>query len=157
MTRYPLYRRLGGPQDRSGRLRKISPPPGFDPRTVQPVASRYTVCAIPAQNVTGGWSNFQPSLGLTNASSKIYYRLLARFPPCPFPSVLRLNIMHSVRIKLLPNFEYYNRFSVVFHFTYSFACSLSDFVCYKLMHQILVSFSLTKPPLPTNINYGGGV
>ena len=41
-TRYPLYRRVGGPQGRSGRARKISPPPGFDPRTVQPVASRYT-------------------------------------------------------------------------------------------------------------------
>ena len=26
-TRYPLYRRLGGPQGRSGRGRKISPPP----------------------------------------------------------------------------------------------------------------------------------
>ena len=36
-TRYPLYRRLGGPQDRSGRVRKISPPREFDPRTVQPV------------------------------------------------------------------------------------------------------------------------
>jgi hypothetical protein len=31
-TRYPLYRRLGGPQGRSGQVRKISPPPGFDPR-----------------------------------------------------------------------------------------------------------------------------
>ena len=41
-TRYPLYRRLGRPQGRSGQVRKISPPPGFDPRTVQPVASRYT-------------------------------------------------------------------------------------------------------------------
>ena len=41
-TRYQLYRRLGGPQGRSGQVRKISPPPGFDPRTVQPVASRYT-------------------------------------------------------------------------------------------------------------------
>jgi hypothetical protein len=41
-TRYPLYRRLGGPQGRSGQVRKISPAPGFDPRTVQPVASRYT-------------------------------------------------------------------------------------------------------------------
>ena len=40
MTRYPLYRRLGGPQRRSERLRKISPPLDFDPRTVQPVASR---------------------------------------------------------------------------------------------------------------------
>ena len=38
----PLYRRLGGPQGRSGRVQKISPPPGFDPRTVQPVASGYT-------------------------------------------------------------------------------------------------------------------
>ena len=38
-TRYPLCRRLGGPQDRSGRMRKISPPPGSDPRTIQPVAS----------------------------------------------------------------------------------------------------------------------
>ena len=41
-TWYLLYRRLGGPQGRSGQARKISPPPGFDPRTVQPVASRYT-------------------------------------------------------------------------------------------------------------------
>jgi len=27
---------------RSGRVRKISPPPGFHPQTVQPVAIRYT-------------------------------------------------------------------------------------------------------------------
>jgi len=46
-TRYPLYGRLGRPQGRSGRMRKISPPPGFDRRTVQPVASRYTDWAIP--------------------------------------------------------------------------------------------------------------
>ena len=39
---------LVGSQDRPGRLRKISPPPGFDPRTVQPVASRYTEYAITA-------------------------------------------------------------------------------------------------------------
>ena len=41
-TRYPLYRRLCGPQGRSGQVRIISPPSGFDPRIVQPVASRYT-------------------------------------------------------------------------------------------------------------------
>jgi hypothetical protein len=41
-TRYPLYRVLGGPQGRSGRVRKISPPPGFGPRTVQHITSRYT-------------------------------------------------------------------------------------------------------------------
>jgi hypothetical protein len=28
-TRYPLYRRLGGPQGRSGQVRKISPPTGI--------------------------------------------------------------------------------------------------------------------------------
>jgi len=39
---YPLYGRLGGPQDRSGQVRKISSPSGFNPPTVQPVASRYT-------------------------------------------------------------------------------------------------------------------
>jgi hypothetical protein len=47
-TRYPSYRRLGRPQGRSGRLRKISPLPGFDPRTAQHVASRYTDYPIPA-------------------------------------------------------------------------------------------------------------
>jgi len=40
-TRYPLYRRLDGSQDRSGGMRKICLPPGFDPRTAQPIASRY--------------------------------------------------------------------------------------------------------------------
>jgi hypothetical protein len=48
MTRYQLYGRLGTPQGRSGRVLKISPPPGFDPRAVQLVASRYTDYAIPA-------------------------------------------------------------------------------------------------------------
>ena len=43
-----LYRRLGGPQGRSGQVRKISLPPGFDTRTDQPLVSRYTDYAIPA-------------------------------------------------------------------------------------------------------------
>ena len=54
--RYPLCSRLGGHQGRSVRVRKISPAPGFDPRTVQPVASRYTDWAIrahPVQRVPG--------------------------------------------------------------------------------------------------------
>jgi hypothetical protein len=38
-TRYPLYGRLDGPQGQSGRVLRISPSPGFDPHTVQPVAS----------------------------------------------------------------------------------------------------------------------
>jgi len=46
-TRYPLYRRLGGAQDRSGQLRKISSPPGFDPRTVQPGSSVGIATELP--------------------------------------------------------------------------------------------------------------
>jgi hypothetical protein len=48
-TRYLFYRRLGEPQGQSGQVRKISPPPGFHPRTVQPVVSRYTDYAISAK------------------------------------------------------------------------------------------------------------
>jgi len=39
---YSMYRRLGGPQGRSGGVRKILSSPGFDSRTVQPVARGYT-------------------------------------------------------------------------------------------------------------------
>ena len=37
-----------GPHGRTGRVQKTWPPPAFDTRTVQPVASRYTDCAIAA-------------------------------------------------------------------------------------------------------------
>jgi hypothetical protein len=47
----PSYRRLGGPQDRSGQVKKISPSPRSDPRTVEPVASLYTDSAILASAV----------------------------------------------------------------------------------------------------------
>ena len=40
-TRHTLYRGLGGPQGRSGPAENLTPP-AFDPRTVQPVVSRYT-------------------------------------------------------------------------------------------------------------------
>ena len=50
-TRYPLYRRLGGPQSRSGQVRKFSPPAGLGSRTVQPVASRYTDWATRTTNI----------------------------------------------------------------------------------------------------------
>jgi hypothetical protein len=49
-TRYPLCRRMGGPQGRSGRVRKISPPPGSDPRAVQPVASTLYRWRYPGQH-----------------------------------------------------------------------------------------------------------
>ena len=40
-TRYTFYRRLGGPQGRSGRAENLVPT-RIRSRTVQPVVSRYT-------------------------------------------------------------------------------------------------------------------
>ena len=48
-TQYPSCRRLGGSQGLSAWVRKISPRPALDPRTVQPVASRYTDWPITAR------------------------------------------------------------------------------------------------------------
>jgi hypothetical protein len=73
-TRYPLYKRLDGPQGRSGQVRNISPPPGFDPQTVQPVASRYT-----------DWATRPTGLQLTNRKTgkivALYHRELFKKIP----------------------------------------------------------------------------
>ena len=58
---YPLYRRLGGPQGRSGRAKNLAPPE-FDPRTVQPVVSRYTYSAARLTSEDGS-SRFFRSVG----------------------------------------------------------------------------------------------
>jgi len=49
-TCYPLFRRLGGPQGWPEQVQKISPPPGVDPRTVQPIGSHYTDYATQPTN-----------------------------------------------------------------------------------------------------------
>jgi hypothetical protein len=38
----PIVQKVGWAPGPAWRVRNISPPPGFDPGTVQPVASRYT-------------------------------------------------------------------------------------------------------------------
>jgi hypothetical protein len=52
VTRYPLYRRLGGVWTGMENLA----PPGFDPRTLQPVASRYTDYAVPVPALQLVWT-----------------------------------------------------------------------------------------------------
>jgi hypothetical protein len=71
----PVRRRPGGPEGQSGWVGKISPPPGFNPLTVQPIASCYTVCDIPVdiysiQVYSILYSN-QPAKPVTLAMSSI--------------------------------------------------------------------------------------
>jgi len=96
-TRYPLNRRLGGPQARSRRVRKMSPTLGFDPWTVQPVASRYADWIIPAHKHVGNHhiiklhSLKQNALVFFNkfiyvkgcySAKKIYFKIDIFFPWC---------------------------------------------------------------------------
>ena len=53
MARHPLYRSLVGPQGQCGRVWKNSPQPGFDLRTVRPIARCYTDGAIPVHTAFG--------------------------------------------------------------------------------------------------------
>ena len=48
-TRYPLYRRLGGPQGRSGRAENLVPT-GIRSRTAQPLAQSLYQLSYPATN-----------------------------------------------------------------------------------------------------------
>jgi hypothetical protein len=57
-TRYPFYRRLGGPRGRSEWVPKMLPQPGLDSRTVQSVKIRYNDWAIPAQNLDIGYTKY---------------------------------------------------------------------------------------------------
>ena len=75
---YPLYRRLVVSQGSSGRVRKISPTQGFNPRTVQPVASRYTDWAIPAPRQNHISSNLYACYTIS------------------FPSLTKLCVLHNV-------------------------------------------------------------
>ena len=87
-TRYPLYSRLGGRQDRSGGVRKISPPSGFDPRTVRPVASRYTDWAIPAIV----WL----TTTYITSNSKTHTRVGAKFHACSLSSEEDVSMKHTI-------------------------------------------------------------
>jgi hypothetical protein len=70
-TRCSFYRRLGGPQGRSREVRKISPPPGFDPRTVQLVMQSLYRLHYPAHiyilyNLTIGLGHFHVNISQSN-------------------------------------------------------------------------------------------
>jgi hypothetical protein len=97
--RYPFYRRLGGPQGRSGRVRKISPPTGA-PQTVQPVESPYTDYAIPAHHTR--------NIIITFGDGTRFHRIMCnccKTPTskvqCSNPSVLQMCSAHSSLLSAL--------------------------------------------------------
>ena len=101
-TRYPLYRRLGGAGlDGCGKSR---PPPGFDPLTVQSVASRYTDWAIPAANLS---NNCNFTLHGTTCLKELFFFLRAakgvwRRVCCKFQSTCIINHLPFPCFTLLP-------------------------------------------------------
>ena len=71
-TWYPMCRRLGGLRAGVGGCGKSRPPRGFDPRTVKPVASRYTDWATAAYNSTLLTTKvLKPSVGLRTKQCEI--------------------------------------------------------------------------------------
>ena len=61
-TRYPFYRRLGGPQGRSERAENLVPT-GIRSRTVQPVVSRFTDWATRPTQYVYNRPNYEDNIG----------------------------------------------------------------------------------------------
>jgi len=86
-TPYPLQRRVGGPQGRSGEVWKIPLPPGFDPRNVQSlyrlryagpqymdIGHVYLLCT--EQNITKITVNMNKCASFTHLSIHNYDKLV---------------------------------------------------------------------------------
>jgi len=66
-TRYPLYRKLGGPQGRSGRAENLVPT-GIRSRTAQPVAQSLYLLSYRAHVILYTVLNIITQKGLSNKS-----------------------------------------------------------------------------------------
>ena len=105
-NRYPFYWRLGAPQGQSGWVCKISPLLGFDPWTVQTVASCYTNWAkfhLYYPSIFMNWSNEAETLhtvtGLEPTSCSVYSIITFRMHFLMF-NILVLNTWHDLQDNL---------------------------------------------------------
>ena len=75
----PIVQKAGWAPGPSGRMWKISLPPGFDPRTVQPVDSRYTDCTTRPtfQSVPYLLLALQPTVALACRTISFHFFLYA--------------------------------------------------------------------------------
>jgi len=76
MTLYPLYSKLGGPQDQSGHVWKISRPLGFSPQTIQLVASRYIYYAVTVHLHSTVAVTFMQLLKKWNLTYKTFFHII---------------------------------------------------------------------------------
>jgi hypothetical protein len=83
-TRYPLYRRLGGPQGRSGRSENLVPT-GIRPRTLQPVVNRYTDWATGPTWIVHTNLLIQNMTALLTPNCHCYKRIWQRFTHLRMP------------------------------------------------------------------------
>jgi len=102
-TQHPLYRMLGVSQSWSGQVRNKSSPHKFDPRTTQPVASRYTVWDTPATSVhtyLHSFPNVQQIYGKSQhwwcASHLICSMLILCHHTAPVSNTLHTNVYLNV-------------------------------------------------------------
>jgi len=79
--RYPLYRRLGGPQGRSGRAENLAPS-GLDPRTVQPVVSLLRRNSYGKSRCCVAYSDWKPISRMFVRRKPQSYRILGFFCVC---------------------------------------------------------------------------
>jgi len=85
----PLYRRLGGPQGQSGSVQKISLPPGFHPRIVQPIQR----VAVPTElSQPTKYAIVKPLYKYSNTHDVSNYRSVLVLTP--FAKILK-NVMQS--------------------------------------------------------------
>ena len=104
-TQYPLYRRLGGPRADLDR-QKISPPLGFNPRTVQPVVSPIlTELPGPQSGIRGGIiSTVCRCLGNTIFHHTILTSslfILKSVPKVPISHTIHSTILNKVSVRIL--------------------------------------------------------
>ena len=89
MTRYPFYRRLGGPQGWSGRAKNLIPT-GIRSRAVHPVVSRYT-----------DWATRPPDITYTHTHTHTYIYIYNIFYIVSTPTCFDVPASSSVSLILL--------------------------------------------------------
>ena len=123
-TLYPLYRRLGGPQGRSGRAKNLARLE-FDPRTVQSTAQSLYRLSYPAHNFIGTRpTNLYIYIYIyIYIQVRINYRRISE----PFPSNTGLRFSREMAVATIGPFQMYT-FSVCnlheFHDTWHFLLKL---------------------------------